>query len=232
MPHTYLRCQVTIPMTSGLPADSAVNVWSFQNAEPAASAAADAAVLLTWLDGFYTAQAGLFSSKCNLAGTTLKVFDMADSKPRVPVLETTMPISGGITGGMDFPPEVAICLSFKAAPLSGHNARRERGRIYLGPLQQLSTIEQDVVAAAVITGIMSAVAANIVQDESPIKWAVYSPYEHHNVPVGTKLDPDVHEEDASHLLPAFTNVASYWIDNAWDTQRRRGVRALNRITFP
>lgn len=226
----YYRAQVTIPMDSGIPADAAVNVWSFRNTEAASDPATDAALIQGRLDGFYSAISGLYSSRCQLTGTRIKVYNFADPQPRVPILDDAVSVTADITTNMDFPPEVAMCLSFKGAAVSGVNARRRRGRVYLGPLQSSTTTDYHEVLAANITTVMSAADTHLAVAADPVQWCVYSPYTHHDVPVGVELDPDVHPEVPTRLVLAFTPVATYWMDNAWDTQRRRGTKATSRTT--
>jgi hypothetical protein len=237
MPAGYYRAVVTIPHNSGLPQDAAVNVWSFQNENTAAVASVDAPLIQTRLDNFYTALISLFSSQMNWAGTTLKVYNYVDSQPRVPILEATMAISGEITTSNDLPPEVAMCLSFKGQPVSGTNARRRRGRVYLGPLASAGSAEIHEVLASWISVVMTAADNSLAVVGDQIQWAVYSPYTHHGVPVGRNInetepgtDTPLFPENSSLLTQAFVPVHSYWMDNAWDTQRRRGTKATSRTS--
>jgi len=226
----FTRVQVSIPMDTGLPQDAAVNTFTFCNYNSAADRLVDAGIILSQLDGFYTALASLYSSRCDMNAITVKMTDLLDSKPRVPYYTGIVTAGAGVTIGMDFPAEVALCVSFKGQPLSGHNARRERGRIYLGPLQVDPAYDYNVVLPTTITTVMAAVNTHLAVGGSQIIWSIYSLYEHCNVPVGTKYNHEVHEEDASRLLGALTDVYSYWIDNEFDTQRRRGLKATTRTT--
>lgn len=231
----YYRAQVTIPMVSGLPADSVVNVWSFRNNAALPDRDADALVINVALDGFYTALNTLYSSRCVMTSVNLKVYDMGDSQPRIPFYEQTVAYGATSSTNMDFPAEVALCLSFKGAAGSGLNAARRRGRVYLGPLQSTSTTDYDMVLASHITTVMAAANSYLTPVGADVDWCVYSPYTHHGVPVGADIndkvpgtDTPLYPEDPGNLDDSFIPVATYWMDNAWDTQRRRGPKATSR----
>lgn len=226
MPAAYYRCTVSIPTDTAIPADTVNNVWSFRNVSTA-DHDLDALEITGRLDGFYTELATLFSSRLDLAGTRLTIVDMAEESPRLPFYDEAMAISGESSTNNDLPAEVAICLSFRGSLGSGLNARRRRGRIYLGPLQ-VQTGDRAVPDTAWPPAIVSAAETNIGTLDGDVEWCVYSRYTHCNVPVGTQLDPDVHEEDPLRLVLAFVPVVHWWCDNAWDTQRRRGPIATAR----
>lgn len=237
MPARYYRCQVTIAKDTGIPADSVVNVWSFMNLETAADAAADAAILKTNLNTFYDGIATHLSAQLAFSGVNLKVYDFTENSPRVPVLDTTFSITGETGGGIDLPPEVAFCLSYKAVGISGVNPRRRRGRVYLGPMQTAAGTDAHIAPAAIGTAVLAAAADAFVNPGDPRQWAVYSPYDHHDVPVGEDInakvpgtDTPLYPEVPSQVPQAFKVVHDYWVDNAWDTQRRRGVKATTRTS--
>jgi len=56
------------------------------------------------------------------------------------------------------------------------------------------------------------------------KWAVFSP-----TIAGGWFLPDT--EGPPNLPAAYSPVQSGWVDNAWDTQRRRGLEATARTVF-
>lgn len=119
------------------------------------------------------------------------------------------------------PSEVAICLSFHGAygadvefGTGGSRPRaRHRGRIFIGPLG-LNVIDEDAtthetfVTAACRTDIT--VAANRLRNFSTngIQWSVWS-----------------------RVRAAVEAVTGGWVDNAFDTQRRRGNDPSARTTF-
>lgn len=227
MANGWYRAQVTIPMDSGIPADSVVNTWAFRNFG-SADHATDGGSIRTRLDAFYSAVSGFYSSRCNLAAATCKVFDYAESQPRIPFYESTMSVSADTTTWQDLPAEVAVCLSFTAPRVSGTNSRRRRGRVYLGPLKTMSDVSDLYnVLGTMASDIADAADTHILSANDDIEWCVFSPYTLHDVPVGGDIK-DYPDEDPSKLLLAWQVVTQLWTDNAWDTQRRRGTAATTR----
>jgi hypothetical protein len=141
---------------------------------------------------------------------TYKFYKMSDPEPRTPFITLTMdPIAVGTSG---MPEEVAICLSYYATPASGESPARRRGRIFIGPLSQTAFDSSSVgtfstpdpTARAAIAS-----AAAVLADQSEaFQWAVYSPT----------------DQIARQIIGG-------WVDNAFDTQRRRGRRATTRNTW-
>jgi hypothetical protein len=97
------------------------------------------------------------------------------------------------------PREVALCLSYYA----GLNRPRTRGRIYLGPFasgKMKLRPEADLIGDLIQFGQDLSAVGGLNVD-----WSVYSP--------------------TTGLNNAITNL---WVDNEWDTQRRRGLRPTSR----
>lgn len=195
------RAQVTIPMDTGLPEDAATNTLYFD---------ADTIGALddvhTALNAFYVAIDGLYSSLVDGTEVRCDYYQLSDPEPRAPVKSngfTTL-----TTDSSASPPEVSLVLSYQGARISGLPQARRRGRIYIGPLgggltDRPNEIGQinPLVAAADTLLAASAAAATWT-------WAQYSPTN------GTGID-----------------VTDGWVDNEWDTQRRRGRVATSRTTF-
>lgn len=212
-----ISLQVRIPTDSNLPEDVVVHSWAAsgtQNAEDmAVTFAARLQAFYTATTGPTTARIGTYlSGWLNLAAATIRAYDIADPEPRVPVLDSPFNIGPNVTSSSGMPNEVACCLSFYAGVESGVNAARRRGRVYLGPLNNTAA---------------SATAGS------------------NNVPLGTFLaDCNLR---AKALCDASTEacfwgvwsrtdnvvrrVTGGWMDNAWDTQRRRGEKASTRYTW-
>ena len=220
---SYIRCKATFPHSTGLPELAVVNTWSFITVDPATRAGA-ATDWTTNLNTFYSGIKSILSSTIAWNSGTYEYVDMGDAKPRVPY-QTDAAVLGTLsTTNSDAPPEVALCLSFRGATGSGLNAKRRRGRVYIGPLQLPGT---DVWSPANATVDLVANSAASLMTATYHKWAVYSPSTHHGVPVGGRLE-DYPDEIPSQLDDAFTEVVARWVDNAFDTQRRRGVPATYR----
>lgn len=211
----FARVQAILHNDSGLPQDQVINTWHFAPPGDVSSSAVD---ITDGLNAFYQAIDSLLSPV--LLGTIdFKVYDLEDAPPRVPVAE----IAGtSLTlGSQALPNEVACCMSFQGAIASGQNQARRRGRVFLGPMSVASgtAAAGDVrPAAATRTTITNAGAALI--DVPGINWSVFSPTVAGSPPW-----------DAGSLAGAFTLVTNGWVDDAYDTQRRRGLRTSTRTTF-
>jgi hypothetical protein len=173
---------------------------------------------VTNLQTFYNTIDQYLSS--SLATTFLvKVYDLTDAEPRLPILEDNFGVTLGT--GAQLPNEVAICLSFRGESGSGVNIARRRGRIFLGPVMAstLDTIGGNaLVQATVVEDIRdAALALNDAGGASNFEWATFSP---------TTIGPPPW---SSGLLIAGTHrVEAGFVDNAFDTIRSRGPQATDR----
>jgi len=140
----------------------------------------------------------------------------------------------GTGAGQPLPQEVALCMSFKSADEDGP-LRRRRGRIYIGPLGEAHNAEAVDGAGRPTEVLINAInfAASRLQDQasdiatepvgSSTPWVVYS-------------RPTTDAWNATHpgderLSGSFHRVTDGWVDNEWDTQRRRGLKATTRSTW-
>jgi hypothetical protein len=218
---TLYRFQCTLPHASGIPADAVTNTWYGNCADDA-----DAESFADNLAGFYGIDSGtdgvalseFFASSLSrtVDACFTKIYDMTDPEPRVPVATHTFTLQAYST--ITSPPaEVAACLSFKATPVSGEVAARQRGRIYLGPLN-MDALATDPSSGEVrlggelITKVQESVDDHLGGAAGP--HVIYSP-----------------TATGEGGLVWF-EVATYWMDNAPDTQRRRGIRSSARVSWP
>lgn len=138
---------------------------------------------------------------------TVKVYDMADPKPRYPVYTDTATI--GLSGGSTLPTECATVMSFQGVRIAGEKQARRRNRIYLGPFS-ITANSNGMCAPGLVETVLFAgkefLAASAASNSWT--WSIYSPS--NNDIVG---------------------IDNGWVDNGWDTQRRRGVRSTGRGTF-
>lgn len=205
-----LRVQVTIPSVSGGPADISVNTWHFTT--PSFDT-----LLLDQITGnlkdFYTALASKYPAGMNLPGAGVKMYDLADPKPRPPVYEVPL----GVTtpgGGASAPPEVACCFSFYSLRTAGVPGARTRNRVYIGPF---NTATGGVLQppALLITAMVSAGETLLAgAAASSWDWVIWS-----------QRDKDL---NPNYMPPL---VVGGYVDNAWDTQRRRGVAPTTKSHF-
>lgn len=201
VPLYYVQCSIN--MASGIPEDKSVNVWWFN-----ASTEGDLASAITELSTFYTTVDTLYSNLVATSGHTFAAYDWADTKPRAPVAEGSLGTFS--VGGAPMPTEVALCLSYQGPQESGQPQRRRRGRVYIGPLTQANNDSSGRPASAAISVLQGAGAALLAASDADLdwEWVVFSRV--NNTAIG---------------------VINGWVDNEWDTQRRRGRTATTRSTF-
>jgi len=206
------HAQVTLPYTSGLPADVASNNFYFETV--AAPTPTQVGAIEVGLIGLYnqslsgnTLAQYLSINLSRVANQcTIKMYDVADPVPRVPFQETSFTLAAA-TGANVLPQEVALCGSFRAAYASGEPPARRRGRVYFGPLQSGAAASPgDRPAAALMTRVLDGFDfLDLTCDAENVGWCVYS--------------------RADGVARACTHI---WVDNAFDTQRRRGIVATTR----
>jgi len=195
---------------TGLPKDTYVNTWHFYNG----GAPTDFDNVRDMLKDFYcTTPTGNAVAKymTNLiqSPATIKAYDMDSPKPRAPSYESTFNLTG-LGTGTPVPFECAVCLSFEAARVSGQIQARRRNRVYLGPLASGILWSDGRPLPTAITSIMDA-AKRLYAAQAASgswKWQVYS---------GT--DNKIY--DIKHI----------WIDDSYDTQRRRGLSPSTRQDY-
>lgn len=216
----YFRAIATLSRKSGLPEDKSVNVFHFDS-DDGFTKVENAQQITSRLHDFYKAIESYLSTVL-ASSLTVQVYDLEDPEPRVPINEFTYTDIN--PAGTALPDEVAVCLSFQAEKESGVDQARRRGRVYIGPLAQLAgqlagtTADATyVVNPAFITALGTA-GANLFGGTGV------------NRPVQSIFSPTIYAA-TGNLDQAMSDVADYWIDNAFDTQRRRGRAATSRTHF-
>lgn len=199
-----------------------MNVWHFHST--AVDVLDDVGEINTQIEQFYSDIATVYSANTWTGDIHIKHYDLLDALPRVPFAEDTETITG--LGDADaLPTECAITMSFQGVPISGVNQRRRRGRLFLGPIDQgasttaaglvtITTIACETIATAAI----SMIGAGSL---STWQWVVFSPTLAGTMPWNLGI-----------LEAAIADVENGWVDNAFDTQRRRGTAPTARTTFP
>lgn len=161
----------------------------------------------TWLSTEFAGKTPLFSA-----------WDLSDPKPRQPVWQATQSVlnpSGTNVG----PRELACCISYRGAYVSGENPQSRRGRFYFGPLiAGAMNTTSGLIDGAVVTGLATAADALLAAAAGADNyvWVVYS----------RKLDPTGVGAPGS-----YTTVTSGWVDNNVDIQRRRQSPTRVKTTF-
>lgn len=215
-----------MPADSGLPADGIVNTFHFETiSDPVASLTL--AEIADALGDCYNSFSARLSPYYNQAATDVTYYNLADPEPRVPLETVSLGITSVPAGAaVGLPPEVALVVSFEGNQISGEPQARKRGRVYLGPWALDGAVSHivptDNILTAVDTGFESLLAASDAATDW--KWCVFS----NSLFKGTTKPP----QSPLPLASCFFDVVRGWTDNAWDTQRRRGIQPTVRRLFP
>lgn len=198
------KFQVSVPVTTTLPRDRFVNVFHMDHVAGAVQPT-DLTNMANDIVALWNARFGRSSNEI-----MVKIYDAAGPPPHPP-LKTHIVNAGSVWAGADVPNEVALCVSY-AGP--NRNNRRQRGRMYLAP--QLKA------GSPVFTW-------GQLPDTNTLNWAA-DWYRKSN-----ESFPDLGGVDWkfgvwSPAAQSFTQTTQYWVDNEWDTQRRRGRKATTRVS--
>lgn len=202
-----VRCQVRQRYFSDLPADIITNTiyfWSPTSPVPTGD-------LDEMRDRIHDAYQFIDNYMPTLLQSpgAIRYYDMSQPEPRVPIREDTLTLT--YVGTTSLPLETSLVLSFRGEYDSGTPNARRRGRLYLGPwttaaAQVSSASEFPRPAAVAITAVQNFARA-LAQPltTASVEWHVRS-------------------ETTGGSVP----VLRAWVNNEWDTQRRRGVDPTSR----
>ena len=221
-----IRVQAILKGLSGLPEDRFITTWHFRTpltgAEPPSGGAqalhhaeAREKVRQFYLDvvGTSTVRVSDYFSAAVTRGVNaleLRSYHLGDAEPRVP--QTSFHQILGNAPTTSFPAEVAVTCSFSG----GQGLPRQRGRTYIGPLasstlvasQEAGTNRVRVAAAAMLNIGLAAQRMSGGTDTTPARWCVYSPTNNNTV-----------------------LITRGYVDDAFDTQRRRGEDPVTRSSW-
>jgi len=217
---TTVRAVAKHTAKSGLPEDDAINVWHFTSL--GTDLADNIEAMGTALSTFYSSIDEIYCANTMTGDFSIDYYDLSDTPPRS-VVGTSNITDLPITTGDGLPSECSICLSFEGALVSGLIRARRRGRLYLGPLSAgvSSTIDGYVIVGSPTVGVIIDAATELVTSGGlDFVWSVFSP-----TAAGTP------PWDEATLEAATTYVHHGWVDDAFDTQRRRGTLPTGRATF-
>ena len=198
------RALVTLATKDANPANFATNSWYFDdNEDPGTNLPLIAAELAT----NYNDMRSHFGNTIATNGHQIEFYKLSDPKPRVPVYVHNWNFTGATHSG-SMPQEVAMVLSFQADKVSGLPQARRRGRVYFGPLggaAEASGRPGTTLLSAVVAFGAALLSESNLADWT---WVVYSTVNNGGAP-----------------------VTNGWVDNSFDTQRRRGLEWTARTTF-
>lgn len=223
-----LLAKVKIPHRSGRPEDTVMNSFAFDLTPGIANA--NAVLIVAAVKDFYDGVTGGGAKLHSLLSPELGSDTIA---PRVDLYDLTGHLDGSAHGapvfgsdmtwtgfpgaGFAHPGEVAICASFHSAygadvefAVGGGRPRgRDRGRVFIGPLHGNTAAMDTNGTARVITSAQTTVIQAMTRlANAGVAWSVWS-------------------RSSASLKP----VVGGFVDDAFDTQRRRGTRPTARQTF-
>lgn len=161
--------------------------------------------LAAW-EAYMRSLVGFVAGSVAQTGHTLKAYDLADPLPRVPVHTSSWSFAANPTGA-DLPAEVALCISYQASAISGQSQASRRGRMFFGPLASGAN-NSGRPAAALVSALAS--GFELFAETSATASQVVGVW--------------------SRTKGTFAAAQNYWVDNAFDTQRRRGLDPSSRTT--
>jgi hypothetical protein len=205
------KAMITISAANGLIEDAVVNTWGL--GMEVADEVVGFSQFKTAIQNFYGAIITSLATTHVWNTPTIKLYRLSDPKPRTPAISDVLAVPG-TKAGTTSPAELALCVSFQGGAASGLNQRRRRGRIYLGPFAGSATDGlTGRPSSSFITSVRTA-AGNLLTASKGTglwNWSVISTV------AGPPYSP--------------VEVLNGWVDDAWDIQRRRGIRPATRGAF-
>lgn len=213
---TICRATVTLPYVTNIPRDVATNTFWFDITLPD-----DLEDVADRLVNFYNvpvppATYGLhrylsqhISRSTNAC--TIEIYALTDPEPRIPRLtrQWTLAVS---QASANLPNEVSLCASFQAPTSSGIPQARRRGRVYLGPfitaVNGSAGTDPGRPSEELITAANEACNRLAEGNEPGQIWGVWS-----------------------RVGESFAEVTNGWVNNEWDTQRRRQPSPTSRANW-
>lgn len=210
------RC--TLRSVNGVPADDCINTFAF-----VADPLSDIQLLADAFANFWNSSS---TGQTNAVGEYINDSILRSDGLLVEIIQSPQtppnpPIGGGIydlvaSGSpVPVPQEVALCLSMHTANyLTSATPGRERGRVYVGPLNTLAEGDPgtnqvsrptDIFMQDVVFGINAVYESLVLNDAFLAIW--------------------------SRAAGTLSAVTGGWVDNEWDTQRRRGRPATGRTNY-
>lgn len=212
-----IRVQFVMPGKSGLAEDRYVTTWALKTVAGGPPTPVDLVQAADAIHGFYT---GITAPQTSAIQTFLsryidgtkceaRVYRLGDVPPREPVV-FAKPLLALSTS--QAPSEIAICASF----YSQRSLPRRRGRVYVGPLSMTSSVIDQgdgTQPSRPALGLRNALLGSMQRlrtdsENRSVPWCVLS------------------QMDAELRI-----VTAGWVDNAFDTQRRRGEDASSRLSW-
>lgn len=204
---TDYRAQVILRTADAIPANFVTNSFAFATSDDSPANTDEFTVAVK---DFYDDMIAYLPSLVAQNGHMIKYTALPGTPPNYPFEEDTFNLASAPSTD-PLPSEVSLVMSFQGSRQAGFPQSRRRGRIYFGPIRAVGSAggrpTAPLIAALALAGttFKSNVAAITGGTHN---WTVWS--------------------HADQLGVVITNG---WVDNAFDTQRRRGVGVTSRTTF-
>lgn len=203
---TIYRAQVTFPGGSGDTSDIHVNTFHIESSNPDLTVG-EAELWRDALQDMYESIAVTQAMKgYSTSLGVVKIYDVATPPPNYPLFDLNVD-TGEPKGTVVMPPEVALCISYANDSEVAVPRGRRRGRIYIGgvsnPGGQGRPSESGIMQTCItaFTGYVNSIYGGL---GSPVVWS----------------------PTAGQGFP----IERIWVDNEYDTQRRRGGKPTSRLT--
>lgn len=209
-----VRCMFVGRGPSDLAEDRVVNTFHFISTDPYATSVVDAsnAVAAFYNLPYPTNTVSGYLSPWVQRDAELRFYDLSLPKNERPPTVVPLTLNPPASGNGGLPEEVAMVLTLNGVGIVN---RRRRGRLYIGPLLDnvcinASDTEPARPSPAFITTLTG--AANALRTSAPgtLTWVIRS-----SLPVEN-----------------FVIIGGGYVDDAFDTQRRRGPDASTRTVWP
>lgn len=212
------QVRVTLKANGGMPRDHVVNTWAVQGATPGTN---DASIVNAFVGFYNDVQPGASLSVASFIsplvqranGIEVELIEDPQTVPAVPY--HTAVASLGAANSDPLPMEIAVCLSFKDAQYATSDfPGRHRGRVYIGPLCEDAMTNTSSVVPPYPSDAFVSVLIDAAEDlfttagSLGFEWAIWS-----------------------RAAASFFNVDGGWVDNDFDTQRRRQRAASSRTIW-
>jgi hypothetical protein len=225
-----ILCEAVLPSTTGRPEDAVINTfaWLTSTSPASNSELTDIGVFMT---SFYNNVRATTFSVASFLGTQLsraalaahfKLYDLTgaeDGRPHgSPIRDITWTLGNPTPASTNLPSEIAVVLSFHSLLTDFQQelgdtrpAARRRGRVYLGPVNS-GALNVDatshIVSVSTLCRDTISQAGDAMLATPTAQWAQWSR-------ANLQLD----------------SVTGGFVDNAFDSQRRRGESATLRTVF-
>jgi len=230
----YIKAQCEMGYDTGADTDVTVNTFYFKETTDLGTDAQTYTDIIDALADFYHAFDQLLSPALD-GSLRIKLFNHLDPPPRSPVAEGLESLT--LVEATGLPNEVSVALSYRAALESGQNRRRNRGRVYIGPLgtswstggtgdrRPLQANRQTVIDAYDV----HLAGPSMTTPGADAQIYVFSRSDALGLAVGAAGPSDEPDYTEAQLIAGYHLIDNVWMDDAFDTQRRRGVAPTSRV---